>query len=306
MSQRCGDDLIAARRFTDLCQAYMSEMFSGEALDFTDVVSKLAEIQSGAKLMHARSIYKSAQTVIEDLTKRQSADSCANSVLVLQKLIRQYEAGLSEIAPVVQKPAALPETPKGPAVVSEMAQMQTAADNLRPLLKFADETEKPGLVRLLSLAANDRAPRPGRREKFEMIMPGLTNHWLRLARANDKSISVSVSSAETALESTVLRQLETKLKTIGETLILSCIDLPDERAQQGLSRSAHLAVTAKTNGQYMDVLLSCDACLPSGFSFEPSGDNLPVTISEDNGTIRVEIYRLPAAETATEIREAVL
>ena len=312
MSDNLGDDLIAARRFMNLCQANMSEIFSGKAMPVTDVMMRLGDIQSQAKLMHARSIYRSAQRVVEDLTVRKSAQNCVTSVLNLQKLIGQYEAGLSEIAPkpanrkseVVTKSTSVNT---GPIIISDLSAQKEAAKTLGPLVQLADGKDQKNLVRLLSLAAND-APRKPKKElrNFDVIMPNLTNHWLRLARANHKNISVSVAAADVVVDIDTLKALQTGLSELGSKLVLNCVEDPKRRASKSLSESAHLAVTCQTSGEFIDILLSCEGILPDALSFEKIktavsklGGKFLITVSE--GVIKAEILRLPSKGMATKL-----
>ncbi len=264
MSQKCGDDLIAARRFTNLCRDHMSEIFSGGKLPLLDVIERLSQIQSQAKLMHARSIYRSAQDVIDDLTRRQCAQACTSSVLVLQKLIHQYETGLSEIAPVAEQVVSKTIlNPVGPAVVSELAAQKQARKVLAPLVKFADDKDQQNLISLIKFAANEARPRPVisqslAKQKIDVILPSLTNHWLRLARTQNKSISVSSAFDSAYLAPGRLKHLQTGLKHFGELLITQSVETPEKREARGLSRSAHLALTARLSGQGLGVLLSCE------------------------------------------------
>lgn len=300
MPDKCGDDLIAARKFMNLCRDHMSEIFSGGQIPVLDVVEKLSEIQSHAKLLHARSIYRSAQDVIDDLTGRRNIQACAGSVLVLQKLIRQYETGLSEIAPVA--PQVLPKkpvNPVGPIVVSDLAQQKQAADILTPLVKFAEKDDRDGLVALINLAANQARPaqkkNPKTAQKMDIILPALTNHWLRLARTQDKSISVSSCLDDIELDRSRLRQLQAGLKHLGELLISQSVETPELRESRQLSRSAHLALTARQTDSQLEILLSCEGQQPRQSDFDlisktlMRGAGIQPHIRIEDGLIQVEM-----------------
>jgi len=286
MTETCGDDLIAARRFMDLCQSHMSEIFSGGEIPMADVVTHLDEIQSRAKLMKARSIYKSAETVIKDLTKRRSVTACASSVLVLQKLIRQYETGLSEIAPVSRPLSERPvvDLPFGPELVSELTRQKTAAEILTPLVKFADPDNHPSLLKLVSMAANQsRAGKtvsetlsetPSESERLDMMMPSITNHWLRLSRTQNKSISVSTALDEAFIKVSRLKALQGQVKFLGETLVAQSVERPDVRAEKDLNRSAHIAVTGRISGKTYEFSISCEGLEPAQSSIAIINDAL--------------------------------
>lgn len=297
MTEQCGDDLIAARKFTDLCQKHMSEIFSGGQLPLSNVIGRLSEIQNEAKAMRARSIYKTAHDVIGDLTERRSVVACASSVLVLQKLIRQYESGLSEIAPVERTEiAAKPSKRTGPIIVTDMTQQRIAAQTLAPLIKFADRRDKSSLIKLVNFAANSAGKteqNPGKR-RIDIMMPGLTNHWLRLARTQNKSISVSAALDEALLETSTLKTLQKEIRTLGEVLIAQSIETPDARALKGLNQSAHIAVTAKQNGKMLDLHISCEGPLPKIEALKAIAANLKdvsgqVTFSSKDEVLHFEI-----------------
>jgi len=264
MTDRCGDDLIGARKFMTVCQTHMREVFSGGKLPMEDVIIRLGDIQDHAKLMHARAIYKSAQSVIDQLTGRSSLSDCASSVLVLQKQIRHYEHGLSEIAPkssAVDAPQGLPAD--GPPIVTDIARQKTALNILEPLIAIAPEADQPALTRLVSVAANDQprevnlTPKTQSR-KLDEIFPSLTNHLLRQARLQGKSVSVSVASDDVYLEVDQLKNIREKLTELGNALISETVETSEIRSAQGLSQSAHIAITARQIRQKLAILVSCD------------------------------------------------
>ncbi len=302
MVEKCGDDLVAARRFMNLCSNHMREIFSGGSLPLTDVINRLADIQSQAKIMQARAVYKAAQTVIDDLTKRCSVEACAGSVVALQGLIRQYETGLNEIVPkiipAIVKPVMNFENSNILPMAENVRQKQ-AAQILKPLVKFADPAEQVPLVQLLSYAANDQVAKPKlRRSKIDAIMPGLTNNLLRLARTDGKSVSISYASDESLLDQAVLNLLQNQIENMGKAMIKHCVETPLSRQEKGQSQSAHLAITSRINGDRLDVLVSCDGV--SSQTFE--GTDLISALAElgaqslvstKDGLTRIEIYHIP-------------
>ena len=301
MVEKCGDDLVAARRFMNLCHSHMSDMFSGGQLPLDDVVNRLAEIQDHAKLMHARSIYKSAQSVIDNLMGRQSEAECASSVMVLQRLIAQYDHGLSEIAPPSTRYFKTAKTnPVGPEIVSDLTRQIETAKTLAPLIKFAEAEDRPALVKLVGLAANQGKSNPARRrDAFENILPALTNHWLRNARSQGKSISVSSGVDACLVTVDLLDNIQSVLSDLGSLVISDVVGTPEDREQMGLRRSAHLAVTGRMEGQTMSVLLSCqgeiiDDDVLDGISEQIRALNLTPYLDLSNDMIRFEIRDIPA------------
>ena len=300
MTDKCGDDLIAARRFTNLCQAHMSAIFSGGKLPLLDVITRLSEIQSHAKLMHARSIYRSAQDIIDELTVRKSAQACAASVLVLQKLVRQYEKGLSEIAPIVV-PVSKPvdATVKGPAIVTDLAQQKSAARTLTPLVKFAQGKDRAGLVSMIKYVVNEtksapKKPKSDVVQNVESLLPDLTNHWLRLARSQEKSISVSSALDDISLTSGRMKTLQKAMLHMGELLITQSVENPHKRAAKSLSQSAHLAITGRKSEDQFNILISCEGNLPSADDFKMiaqsmTGIEVTARLEDEDQLIKIQL-----------------
>lgn len=332
MKEKCGDDLVAARRFMNLCQGHMSEIFSGGQLPLIDVVHRLSDIQSQAKLMHARAIYRSAQNVIDELTLRKCPQSCAASALVLQKLIRQYETGLSEIAPVKIHPSEikvsaakkpLSSNPVGTDIVYDFTLQKMAADTLAPLVKFSDGKDRDNLVSLLDLAANEARPRTqnsnpaakttpkiSKSQKIDIILPSLTNHWLRLARTQGKSISVSSAIDDALVKTETLKTLHIGLKKLGEVLISQSVEKPDVRAGKELSRSAHLAITGRQSAGGFELLASCEGVAPRAEDIALvkailQSIDITATLESDEQLVRVEFSGL-VVEGAQPIKKKVV
>ncbi len=101
--QSMGDDLTAARRFCNTVRSDMSTLIDGvcaQPCAAPDVlIGSLDSIQSGAKQLKARSIFRAAQTVVNAVNDRAPLPTLQGRVLSLNKLICQYEGGLNDIAP---------------------------------------------------------------------------------------------------------------------------------------------------------------------------------------------------------------
>ena len=143
------DDLTAARRFCDTVRSDMSSLIEGvcaqPCAEADVLIGSLVRIQSGAKRMHARAIFRAAQTVVNAVNDRAALPSVQGRILSLNKLITQYEMGLSDIAP---RPAngesadLAPEANKtAPDTLDKRYADARAA--LAPLMQFA----KPGVER---------------------------------------------------------------------------------------------------------------------------------------------------------------
>jgi len=98
-----GDDLTAARRFCNTVRSDMSALIDGvcaRPCAAPDVlIRSLDSIQSGAKQLKARSIFRAAQTVVNAVNDRAPIPTVQGRILSLNKLIAQYETGLNDIAP---------------------------------------------------------------------------------------------------------------------------------------------------------------------------------------------------------------
>ena len=132
---------------------------------------------------------------------------------------------------------------------------------------------------LIDLAANEARPAVGVPQKsseqnIDVILPALTNHWLRLARTQGKSISVSSSLDDVQMKRAPFKQLQTGLKHLGELLISQTVETPDVRASRSMSRSAHLALTARISSDGLDVLLSCEGPSPRESDFDLISETL--------------------------------
>lgn len=311
MVENCGDDLVAARRFMNLCRGHMSEMFSGGKLPMEDVVARLSEIQDQAKKMQAKYIYNSAQTVINDLTERRTPGACTSSVLVLQKLIQQYDSGLTELAPASTRTTEPEKTnPVGPIVISELTRQIESAKILAPLIKFADQDDREGLIKLVSLAAN-RSHKPAKPdyESFDVIVPALTNRWLRDARTQGKSISISSGCDAALVKADVLNKVQSFLHGLGEILISRSVEVPEKLEARGLSRSAHMAVTARLSQKSLTVLLTCrgrdvDSDLIEDISRDIRAAGFSPFLDLQGDIIRFEIRNIPARPSMAPEREA--
>jgi len=97
-----GDDLYIAREFSNAALADISAMSALEPrhnnANIEQMSVKLTRLQSGAKRLHARAIYQSAQIVIDGLVPNAiSQESFDSRLSALSKLVLQYASGLSEV-----------------------------------------------------------------------------------------------------------------------------------------------------------------------------------------------------------------
>ena len=169
-----GDDLTAARRFCTTVRSDITSLMDGvcaQPCAAPDVlIGSLVSIQSGAKQLHARAIFRAAQTVVNAVNDRAPLPTVQGRLLSLNKLITQYEAGLTDIAPRpangdlaqqidVQAPAPVSTGPRG--TCSDLDVRYAAARQaLAPLMGFAKGPERQSLVQLADFKDAELAPAP--------------------------------------------------------------------------------------------------------------------------------------------------
>lgn len=176
-----GDDLTAARRFCDTVRSDMSSLMEGvcaQPCAAQDVlVGSLDRIQSGAKRIHARAIFRAAQTVVNAVNDRSPLPTVQGRVLSLNKIISQYEIGLEDIAPRAANlggdfqgsapSLAQPQTEQTttefsiapPPMPDVEARFTAARAALAPLMHFAKPgREHAGLVKLAEFSKTELQP----------------------------------------------------------------------------------------------------------------------------------------------------
>ena len=182
-----------------------------------------------------------------------ASDRSQGTLLALNKLVYQYRAGLNEIQSQAQ--------PFKPDLKKDRIAFEKAAETLRPLLRFTDSD----LKRSLHVLANLVPPQLPESDKklFHDLMPALTDDLLRLARQQDKTVSVSFSADRARLSSEIFHLLNAAVTHICRELIKQTIETPSKRSENGLSRSAHIALTAKQDKHLLHVLITCKGRKPN-------------------------------------------
>lgn len=153
-----GDSIKQARAFMRCCEDALSDLAEASP---TQAITALTSIQSGAKLNHARAIYRAAQDAIETVS---SAGRLDDRVTTLFHLIRQYEAGVAEMeAHEVSDDLSSENMPEEEAPV-EPALVEPAPNHEHEVIKvdFSDEARRLRAVEALSdtlpLAKDNEAP----------------------------------------------------------------------------------------------------------------------------------------------------
>lgn len=261
MTINLGDDLTAARRFSDECLDTLSSLISGGERSGDAIINALEDIQSQATDLKARSIRIAARVAIEDLAHSHSPANRSGSLLALNKLVHQYTQGLNQIAPSAQLHPVL----SAQILQDDARNMQTARETLAPLKHLAKPgAETAAITALLNLSPIDlqsASPKPA--DLFDVIMPAVTGESLRKARHSKKSVSVSYATDEIFMGSRLSKTLETALAALCKGLVERCVEVPLRRQNQGLSGTAHIAITARRNAGTFDVIVTSEGPIPN-------------------------------------------
>ncbi len=223
------DAIIFASRETDQCDGRCAHFLSGH----------LSDIQTGAKLARARAVYRSAQDAQDAIQSRgphlpidwRRVDG---RLLVLNKLLGQFEAGVAEMEDAFA--ARAPESNTAP-----LASNDSVRDTLFELLPHAGEAERAALLRLIRWRDRESGPQAQEAEPSEPLvalsdsMGERIQGWLSLGRDYGKSISVSYGLDDVALTEDARDDLLARLDARLTDVIMSSMPL------QGIG---HLDITA--------------------------------------------------------------
>jgi hypothetical protein len=148
-----GDDLTVARRFCDSVQGELEgliEAVCAQPCAAPDVlIGSLDKIQAGAKSLHARAIFRAAQTVVNAVNDRAPLPTVQGRVLSLNKLFLQYESGLNDIAP---RPANIEGDTEIEDVAPKMDAIFSCDAPPMPDIEARYRAARAGLVPLMGLA----------------------------------------------------------------------------------------------------------------------------------------------------------
>ncbi len=303
-----GDDLARARQFSDMCTGALSTLMDSEKMNRDAALSALENILSASKIMNARAISRTTRMAISDLSASVPTPQSMGNLLALNKLVSQYTTGLNEISDINDNEELEPNLPVKTYAVSpqetleDLVRSQTAArETLAPIIHLAKtDDEKTALQSLLKLSVfQPNGDEQKFAQRFDEIMPAVTNESLRQARHSKKSVSVSYASDEIRIEKDILKTLQAAIISICEGLIARCIETPLRRQNQGLSSTAHIAITARRRVGFCDVIISCQGPTPSiSILDEPeiaalAAFGITPEVKGENHVTRVEINSLP-------------
>ncbi|WP_409433185.1 hypothetical protein ACJ3XI_01425 [Litorimonas sp. RW-G-Af-16] len=293
-----GDDLIFAQDFVDITTNELSDFFAQSDRPTSEtLMASMTRVQRGAKRLHARGIYQSAQAVMSCLNSAPlSEDTLSGRLLALNKLIAQYadglselnkalgsedsETGLAEVAELaaLAEPASLPTTNTPTEPANDYA---AAKQTLLGVMAFAEADEVSALTRLMDAAEQKPSHEP--QIPLESVMRDIVQDALAIARMCAKTISVSYDVGRSGVTESAMPSLQIRISQTLRALILET--LPTDKV-------GHIDLTC--NGH--DVMLKVQGPTPQ---FVPRG----VTFDAQDGeklTARLPLIETPVTEEPVE------
>lgn len=261
MTTDVGDNLETAREFSDRCLDMLGGLMTGRTEDADKKLKALTAIQDQAATLRARSIRRAASLAIEDFTHSRSAARRSGSLLALNKLVHQYTQGLNQVAPCAE----LHPVISAQILEQDARDMATARDILAPLRGLAKPgAEKTAISSLLKITPESLRSAPqDPADHFDVIMPGITSESLRKARHSKKSVSVSYATDDIFLDRELSTVLETALTALCVGLVERSVEVPLRRQNQGLSGTAHIAITARRKTGTFDLIITSEGPIPN-------------------------------------------
>ncbi|WP_026942463.1 ATP-binding protein [Hellea balneolensis] len=256
-----GDDLTDARDFVNSTMSALDGLLGGARLDHKLAISSLKDILLDARTLSAKSIARTAQSVLDGYEEGCSQPKIDGRLMSLYKLTLQYAEGLDEIAPEVTLPpihsnldeSHIEITP----IISAEAQYDAARETLIPLIKFSGGSA-PALQRLAKLKMDIPIKTSEPQVSFENLMPSITDIALRTARSQQKSVSVSYAADGLSLADSQVEAVRGQLEDIVMHLVQTHIAKPEARLAKGLSRGGHIDISAAQLPEGLDIQVKCD------------------------------------------------
>jgi len=248
-----GDDLVQAREFVTIALTNMDMLLSDLRMDHPRAIETVQHLQSGAKKLQARGIYRATGSVIESYQNQHGQPKIDGRLMALYKLVTQYCEGLDEIAPLQTslRKTEPPQTAASPDILFDRA--RTTLTELLPFAK--DDTQS--LIRLMELNLDEPAQLLAQ-TSFESLMPDVTDKALRNARGQGKSVSISYTAENLLLEDSQVEKVRAELDQIVARLVRAKIGTPEQRQSEGLPRSGHIDVCAKQGPKGLDISVLCE------------------------------------------------
>jgi|GEM_PF-2793259 len=241
-----GDDLTAARRFCNSVRSDMSALIDGVSAQpcaAPDIlIGSLDSIQSGAKQLKARAIFRAAQTVVNAVNDRAPLPTLQGRILSLNKLFTQYEDGLDDIAPRPANGALadhelLPKLSETKSHDEALDARYTAARQaLAPLMGFTqDRPEREDLIKLAGFTAAElKTTAAEEASSIDAVLEPLFQEPADITEQPDavlpKSIAAPLFTQPAAMKS--LRQIDAARHVEFETLMPDFISHALQEARQ--------------------------------------------------------------------------
>ena len=258
-----GDDLIQARIFMISAMSDMDLLLSDLRLSPQKAVETLHRVQTEAKTMSARGIFRAAQAVLDGYDNQVPQSTIDGRLMVLYKLIVQYDDGLKEIEPHIEQ-ASSDKTQDRNSGKSEQENYAFARSTLTELLPMAGEYTS-SLQQLMSIDVGIALP-TSPMISFESLMPDVTDAALRKARGQGKSISISYAVENLFMDDKQAGVVRDKLDLIVKNIVATKIGTPDQRRDLGLPKSGHIDVSAQEGPSGLNITVLCDG---ETFDFVP-------------------------------------
>ena len=92
-----GDSLKAASRFVSQSMDSLDHLMTADPFNHVSAIDQLSTLQSGAKAMRARSIYRAVQTAVDMIHKGDTPQRVQSEFILIRSLVEQYKNGLDEV-----------------------------------------------------------------------------------------------------------------------------------------------------------------------------------------------------------------
>lgn len=258
-----GDDLVQARIFMTSAMSDMDLLLSDLRLTPQKAIETLQKVQTEAKTMSARGIFRAAQAVLDGYDNQVPQSTIDGRLMVLYKLIVQYDDGLKEIEPLIEQ-ASNHKTQEVQTEKSKQEDYAFAKATLTELLPMAGEYSS-SLQKLMSIDMGIIPP-TAPMISFESLMPDVTDAALRKARGQGKSVSISYAVENLFIDNEQAGMVRDKLDVIVKNIVATKIGTPDQRQGLGLPRSGHIDISAQEGPSGLNITVLCDG---ETFDFVP-------------------------------------
>jgi hypothetical protein len=324
-----GDSIKQARAFMRNCETALT------TLDYAsddDAVTALVSIQSGAKLNHARAIYRAAQDAIENV----STGSLEDRVAALTHLIKQYDNGLVELENDQSEPQDLEDTlgpdveietqtlaePESSDVISsdvisvdfsDEARRLRAIDAVTDSLSLAKDKERTALSTLLSFSQGDQeqdaavetiipikpTAKPRDKVSLESFISDVVQQGLTFARQCDVTLSLSYDMGAIALPAAKAAKIKQRMERWLGCLVGHVARQSDAGALAHIDMSATpaaviLSVNAPALNEDVFAAASDKDCVVQHFDTEAQRLSLHLSLTE--GAPLLKTHKLPVEE----------